>query len=1225
MNLLSFLEYEGFEYYVLLRDNKSAQSWYVFSVIHPDDYVKTGDDRYGRALRPAMIKGAKSKDYLVEALSKSKNNGKSKSYGRLHIINSVLKAYVDCRDFNYPKSAILTNTNEYVPERVRVFEADTQNISIKYRSVDNVLEYLTFSNNVYSLDFREVAGVTVPKSLEWNELVYQTDAITSSTMHQPNFEELNCMMDLSWYWDEKTGERVKDYTIIDSNELIESKFITPFIHFLNDCVKKGEKPLVFCDTETSGLGIMDISENNPLRDEITTIQFSWLDDQGVIIYFDMEEFDNASLDYFISRVGHVFKYYTSPKESFSIKLIRDENGNEINEVYHFNYGCFDLGAHNAIFDSKVTLQSGRQFYFTEDTLQMAFNLDPEGYKRSKSLKSLTRYFMNWETPELTDILGKGNEGCFRLLKDREITKIYGCADVDTGRYIWKELRALMPDKMYNSYKALDPITWYVCAQSEYRGLKLEGKLLHENLVNITKDLDNLRDLIYIYVGNMLASKVSKMMEGSDKDYSDESMELSKNLRYEFKLQGEEVKNVVYNLLNYPVLGYSKKTGAAALNSDVIKKLLYKKLPKSSNILKEDLISSDGSEVLVDKEKFNHYKYPLCYLLKQYGTLNKEYTTYYRPFEEEDTEGRLFKRISTTNIATRRISCPAQTIKKNLKAAIIPYNEDYYCANFDLNQVEARIFTSEANDSLGIGHLDNPENDYHIENGAQMYNLPPYKVTDEIRKQCKTLGFGIPYGLQDPKMCERIFTIINETNLIETRKLRALFEKAKKPEMDYLNGIRAKAIEPVDVPVELKRFWGLKDDSKVGLVKNANGFWRYFCLDDVIGNRRLEASVGRQAGNFPIQSFAADLFRFLIKRLYNELVKRGYEKLVHFDMYIHDEIQMSVHKSIDPRELCDIIQKSCVVRLKGHTVYYVGLNFGDSWYDCKKGKYEMPPILLKRISNAYSNGEYELSKWTDEPNDIIGPMVMNYKVDRSFEILHKIYPNLNGCVISVEQLINSFTNYTVRGYINSQKALYEFDKKDSNESFINGLCFVLKDHGYGGTLIEVDGEVRSVDEYVDYRNSLTVKKSSSFTNDVDEEIELDLDDDLEELMDAESNFFSFDSMESFVDWAYDDKTKTFFYGDDDEEETSIFEKEGIEFKYVKPMGSKYVITLRYARDLNSVIKFLNRYQVGNSDGGLGVFIETPIASRVVRGKFKINLEEFDKVLVKLNEPKKGVVV
>lgn len=1221
MNLISYLEFEGFEYYVLLKDAKNSQSWYVFSVVHPDDFALLGEDRYKRALRPSDINGNKSKEYLMEALTKSKSNGKSKSFGRLHIIENLLRTYVDCRDFNYPKTSIVINSNVYVPERIRKFEAHATNMNISYEIEGNVFKYLSFSNSVYSLDFKEVSGVSAPRSLEWVPLVFETQAITSSSIHQPNFEELNTMLDLSWYWNKDTGERKKDYVVIDNNKDIEVKFITPFIHFLYDCVKKGIKPLVFCDTETSGLGIMDISENNPIRDTITTIQFSWEDDQGVIIYFDMENFNNASLDYFISRVGHVFKYYVSEKEDFTIKLLYDENGNEVNEEYKFNYGCFDLGAHNAIFDSKVTLQSGSQFYFTEDTLQMAFNIDPEGYKRSKSLKSLTRYFMNWETPELTDILGKGNEGCFRLLKDKEVTKIYGCADVDTGRYIWKELRKLMPDKMYNSYKSLDPITWYVCAQSEYRGLKLEGKLLHENLMNITKDLDNLKDLIYTYVGNMLSNKVNRMVEGTENDGSDVAVELSKVNRYEFKLQGDEVKNVVYNLLNYPILGYSKKTGAPALNSDVIKKLLYKKLSKSSNILKEDLVSSDGSEVLVDKDKFNHYRYPLCYLLKQYGTLNKEYTTYYKPFEKEDTEGKLFKRISVTNIATRRISCPAQTIKKNLKAAIIPYNEDYYCANFDLNQVEARIFTSEANDSLGIGHLDNPENDYHIENGAQMYNLPPYKVTDEIRKQCKTLGFGIPYGLQDMKMCERIFTIVTPENLIKTRKLRALFEKAKKYEMDYLNGIRERAIVPVDVPVKLKNFWGLSDDAKVGLVKNANGFWRYFNLDNVLGDKRKEASVGRQAGNFPIQSFAADLFRFLIKRFYNELVKRGYEELVHFDMYIHDEIQMSVHKSIDPRELCDLIQKSCVVRLKNHTVYYIGLNFGSSWYDCKKGKYEMPPILLKRISKAYSEGKYDLQKWTDSPNDIIAPMVINFKVDRSFEIINKIYGDLNNCVIRTEQLIDNFTNYTVRGYINKQPALYDFDKSNSNETFINGLCYILKERGFDNTMIEVEGKTYSVADYINYRTELGVVNSSE----VDEEIELDLDD-FNEYIDPESSFFSFDSMESFIDWAYDDDTKTFFYGDyDEDEEVSIYEREDVKYKYVKPMGSKYIINVKDAKNLKIVLNELKQYELPpNSQDGLGVFVETPIISKVVRGKFDIDLKRFDEVLTQLNE-KKGVAV
>ena len=196
-----------------------------------------------------------------------------------------------------------------------------------------------------------------------------------------------------------------------------------------------------------------------------------------------------------------------------------------------------------------------------------------------------------------------------------------------------------------------------------------------------------------------------------------------------------------------------------------------------------------------------------------------------------------KGISTTNIETRRISCAAQTIKKALKKGILPLDpESWYLADWDFDQIEARVFTSHAGDIEGVIKLSNIDTDYHTENAAAMYGKPAYLVTPDERRDAKSVGFGIPYGLGDKSLCERLFTVWSRDNEIKTRQKRQLFERSHQMEMDYLDGIRANALNPVEVPVELKRFWGVADDATIGMVRNKDGFYRYFILDGVLGIR-----------------------------------------------------------------------------------------------------------------------------------------------------------------------------------------------------------------------------------------------------------------------------------------------------------------------------------------------------------------------------------------------------
>jgi DNA polymerase I-like protein with 3'-5' exonuclease and polymerase domains len=1220
MRLISDIEISDFRYFLVLDDTKSAQRWFLFSEIHPENFAKLGKARYENSLTLKMLTSKSRLEYMTESISRSKKTGEIKAYGRTPILDKVMQAFIEARDFSYPKDSIFVNETRFDPLPERDYTASYGGRAVSFRQEEGLYSKLEFSTPEISVNLQSNFKIKIPQKIPY-ETIDQAKVRNNAdvvSIDKVDFKALNSMIDLSWYWDKDTGVRKKDYKAIHSIVEFEVNTVTPMIRKIIENQKNGIKTLIGCDIESTGFGLLDLSATNPSKDFMTTIQLSWDDDMGRIMFFHMKYFKNVDLQYVLKRLYPLFKYGATSTE---FELIYDEEGNEINEVVTVLKEWYELTGHNSSFDSRGTLSEGYQFFFDHDTLQMAFNINPTVIKGSKGLKHLVKRFLGVEMPELGELLGKGNEGKFHYLSDEEVARIYGCADVDQARQIFKFLRGLMSDKMFKSYSQLDPITWYLTAQSEYYGMTEDVDLIDVVYRRLKKDLKTIEETIYSYVGAVLSHRVTMMMNG--KLDMDDDLDVSlEGHRYVFKLKGDELRHVMYKQLKYPVLVKTKK-GDAAVNKEAIQKLLYKKNAKSSNILKED-IKSDNGEVLVKAELFNSYKYPLCYLLRVFADLTKEYDTYYKPMEEEDLEGRLFKRISTTNVETRRLSSAAQILKKSVKDAIIPYNEDYYLGDWDLAQVEDRWFTSEAGDMEGIKRSDNPESDVHTSNASLMFGILPHLISKLLRTMAKAFGFGIPYGLSDFKLTERLFTVYNEENALQTRILKAKFESAKAKTMKFLKSIRESALIPRDLPKNLRDFLGLKEDDVVSMVYNKNGFYRYFILNNVLGDRKREEAIGRQAGNYPIQSGTADLYRLLLKRFTATLEKYGIRDKIIFHMYIHDELLFSIHKSIDPRLIAKIVQESCVVRVKGHTKYYVGLNFGHSWGDCKKDINEIPALLLERMHKEFST--YELNSWTDNPKEIIMPMIEKYKRTRVLEVMDEIQPNFREGCLDIKNIAENFTNYMVRSYTyeNSRayepRKIYSFEEKkditDDTDNFLSCLCTLLIKEELENVSVLVDDKVYTAKEYSDMRIASTVVS----------EVEIDLEDmfdesdnldeiELEETGDAELDYWSFDENESEM---YEHVSNMYF-DDTEDEDSKLFEVKPKEFKHITRLNKVTKVYLTKRSNSEKIKEFLKPYMMS---GGDIFMIETPIGTTTLAGRYKADLDSLDNLLDELNSSKKG---
>ena len=213
-------------------------------------------------------------------------------------------------------------------------------------------------------------------------------------------------------------------------------------------------------------------------------------------------------------------------------------------------------------------------------------------------------------------------------------------------------------------------------------------------------------------------------------------------------------------------------------------------------------------------------------------------------------------------------------------------------------------------------------------------IPPHRVSKKIRKMAKGVSFGVPYGLGEMSLCETLFGEINAENLFATRMLLAKWESNNRPVMEFLNKQRDNALLAREMSIELRDFmdaWvtdengnyvltpaGTRIPKPIGFVENELGFYRTFDLSDISQTaeakerrrhghyNKEEGKIRRPAGNFPIQSFAAELFRIILIRFYNRCEKEGINDKIIWHMLIHDELLCSVHKSIHPFYMLSLI-------------------------------------------------------------------------------------------------------------------------------------------------------------------------------------------------------------------------------------------------------------------------------------------------------------------------------
>ena len=316
----------------------------------------------------------------------------------------------------------------------------------------------------------------------------------------------------------------------------------------------------------------------------------------------------------------------------------------------------------------------------------------------------------------------------------------------------------------------------------------------------------------------------------------------------------------------------------------------------------------GEDVL---QKLVH-KHPMVQLVLDFRGLSKLKSTYVDtlPLLVNPVTGRIHTSYNQAVAATGRLSStnpnlqniPIRTERgREIRKAFVPRNEEYILLSADYSQIELRIIASMSNDEA-MKEAFRQGLDIHTATAANIYKVPLDHVDRDMRRNAKSVNFGIVYGISAFGLSENLGIPRKEAaEIIDT--YFATFPGIKK----YMDSTMASAREKGYVETLMGRRRIIRD------INSANGVIRGF--------------AERNAINAPIQGSAADMIKIAMINIYNEFHKRKLQSRM--TMQVHDELVFDVYKpEVDQVKL--IVGDLMRTALPLDIPVEVEMNTGDNW-------------------------------------------------------------------------------------------------------------------------------------------------------------------------------------------------------------------------------------------------------------------------------------------------------
>ena len=309
-----------------------------------------------------------------------------------------------------------------------------------------------------------------------------------------------------------------------------------------------------------------------------------------------------------------------------------------------------------------------------------------------------------------------------------------------------------------------------------------------------------------------------------------------------------------------------------------------------------------------------HRHPIIEKILEFRSLTKLKSTYVDslPSLVNPRDGRIHTSYNQAVAATGRLSSnnpnlqniPIRTEKgREIRKAFIPRNEDYTLLAADYSQVELRIIAHLSKDKDMIEAFKNGL-DIHTATAARVYGVDYDEVTKDMRRNAKTVNFGIVYGISAFGLSEQLGIPRREAADI----INNYFEKYP--------GVKEFMNTTIDFAKEH------------GYVETILGRRRY--LSDInSANAVVRGFAERNAINAPIQGSSADMIKVAMINIFKEFGKKKLKsKMI---LQVHDELVFDLFKE-EEEQVRKIVEDKMRDAIKLDVPVVVDMNTGSTWLE-----------------------------------------------------------------------------------------------------------------------------------------------------------------------------------------------------------------------------------------------------------------------------------------------------
>ena len=308
------------------------------------------------------------------------------------------------------------------------------------------------------------------------------------------------------------------------------------------------------------------------------------------------------------------------------------------------------------------------------------------------------------------------------------------------------------------------------------------------------------------------------------------------------------------------------------------------------------------------------KHPIVEQILDYRSLTKLKSTYVDALPRliNNTSGRIHTSYNQAVAATGRLSSnnpnlqniPIRTEEGRLiRQAFVPRDDNHLLLAADYSQIELRIIAALSGDEAMMEAFRLGQ-DIHTATAAKVYEVPLDEVSREMRRNAKTVNFGIVYGISAFGLSERL----NIPRQDAAQIIGQYFQKYPGIKR-YMEETIAFAREHGFVTTMMGRRRYVKD------INSSNGAVRGF--------------AERNAINAPVQGTAADMIKMAMIRIYEAMKKRKMRSRM--ILQVHDELVFDAHKS-ELDDLKPLVEKYMKSALELPVPVVVDMNTGVNWLE-----------------------------------------------------------------------------------------------------------------------------------------------------------------------------------------------------------------------------------------------------------------------------------------------------